>query len=97
MANTWIPVKYDLPKENVYCIVWMHPADNLKDDENMKDLFGDTLSMGYSIMAYFNKKQGGIWELEAGSEAYGSDLNKVDTEHEYYISHWMPMPDGPEE
>lgn len=95
MAQTWIPVKYGLPKDPGYYIVYIHQQDH-NDGHRIYDSVLDEHITGFVYTAYFNVSQGGIWQTD-GHEVYGSDLNKVDTNNDYYISHWMPMPDEPEE
>lgn len=94
MAQTWIPVKYGLPKEEAYYLVYIHR--NEQSNDPIFDSVLDAHYTGYVYMAYFNARQGGIWHTDADS-VYGSDLEKVDTDTEFYISHWMPLPDPPEE
>lgn len=98
ISNKWISVREQLPEEPMYYIVYVHAPDDIQNDpiyEMTED--GEPIDWGFVSLAHFNKAQGGIWELEFDKTPYGSDLSKIDTKHDYYISHWMPKPDKPKE
>lgn len=86
MANEWIPVKY-LPDEEGYYLVYIH-APREYESENGGE-------WGYVSIAFFNKDQGGIWESGGSSMNFGCYLDRIDTKYEYYISHWMKLPESP--
>ena len=94
MNNNWIPAKY-LPDKGGCYIVYVHAPNSMKEDPLYIPDEGEDIDYGYITVAYFNKAQGGIWEMEFDKEAYGTDLTKIDTDNQYYISHWMSLPDKP--
>ena len=83
MANEWIPVKY-LPDETGLYLVYIH-APKLYN------------ARGHVSVASFNKYQGGIWEEVIGADnwCYGCYLDKINTNENFYISHWMKFPESP--
>ncbi len=94
----WIRVVDAIPEEDKYYLVYVHaPGDMDKDLFSQEDDNGKPVDWGYISLAYFNKRQGGFWEMEYTHEAYGTDLSKINLEECYYVSHWMPLPETPKE
>lgn len=92
----WISVKDRLPDKDYLYLVYVHPPKN-EDGLQILDDFEEPIEWGYVTLANYNLRQGGIWEMEFDHAAYGTNLNKINTNEEYYISHWMPIPEKPEE
>jgi len=96
MVSNWIPVKYGLPKEAGYYLVYIHQPDDPEAGRMFLDENDQPIDFSFVYLAYFNVKQGGIWHSDC-DEYYNGDLNKVDKKNDYYISHWMSLPDKPNE
>ena len=94
----WNSVRKKLPKKSYQYLVYVHAPDDVQNTIlDIEDENGEPIDWGFIAMAYFNKAQGGIWQMEYDNTAYGSDLSKIDTAKEYYISHWMDKPEKPKD
>lgn len=88
----WINVNDQLPVSKdtfVICIVFVHRprSDNFFD-------FGED---EFVSTAYFNTEQK-VWEIgESGSGTSVNALIPIDEARGYYITHWMYLPEPPEE
>ena len=84
----WIPVTERLPDDGGFYIVYLRP---LKGNTDLGFTLGD---LSYATEMYFDKGQM-LWVGE--NESYNAVLSVVNTETEYHITHWMPLPEPPEE
>lgn len=83
----WISINERLPDDCGRYIVYLRAftgKDNL-------ELFGD---LSYVTEMYFDKGQM-LWVDR--TESYNAILEVVDTDNEYHITHWMPLPEPPKE
>lgn len=79
----WIPTAERLPERGGEYIVYLHPCgDGTMDD------------WGYPTAMYFDKGQS-LWT--DNDISYNAVLSAVDTETEYHITHWQPLPTPPKE
>lgn len=87
----WISVKNKLPKTSGEKIVYMKiPQTSLSF---FKELDIDEID-GYVTCAYYAKREG-LWIIN--DEAYCANLDCVETDEIYHITHWMDFPEAPEE
>ena len=96
MKDEWISVRDALPDEGgYYQVAFTIPMSENEFKEIFTDDNGEPWNLNYVTMAYFNKAQGGIWQID--NNVYGTNLDKIDTSRYDYISHWAPMLDLPDE
>lgn len=84
----WIPVAERLPENGGYYLVYLRPFTGETDIGPVSE------EWAYATEMYFNKGQM-LWDN--GNESYNAVLSAVNTETEYHITHWMPMPEPPKE
>ena len=88
LRRRWIPVTEALPESGGSYIVYLRPFKG-------KYVIGDlSYDLSYPTEMYFNKGQM-LWVCE--NESYNAILSVVDTENEYHVTHWMPLPQPPKE
>lgn len=85
----WQDASIALPTDSGRYLVWVHaPLRGF-----LSPIFsGD----GYAAVGFFDRS-GCIWSTEDEAEHYNACLTVVDRDAAYYVSHWMPMPTGPED
>lgn len=87
MANmTWIPVEYELPKENGRYLV------ALKDTDPFEFNDGRIEDSSYVREMYYDADQ---MIFNDGEDWYWNMLRPLATNGNYIITHWMPLPDLP--
>ena len=92
----WTSVRDGLPEvAGFYQVAFTIPMVENELGNLFTDDDGEPWNLNYVTMAYFNKNQGGIWQIDNSS--YGTDLDKIDTSNYDYISHWAPMMELPDE
>ena len=84
----WVHVTERLPESGGSYIVYLRPFKGKTDTDYV---IGD---LSYPTEMYFDKGQM-LWVGE--NESYNAILSAVDTENEYHVTHWMPLPEPPEE
>jgi len=84
----WIPVTEALPESGGSYIVYLR---SFKGKTDLGYVIGN---LSYPTEMYFNKGQM-LWVGE--NESYNAVLSAVDTENEYHVTHWMPLPEPPKE
>lgn len=84
----WIRVEDRLPEDGGRYIVYLRP---FKDKTDMGFTLGD---LAYPTEMHFDKGQM-LWVDE--NESYNAVLSAVNTDTEYHVTHWMPLPEPPEE
>ncbi len=83
----WIPATERLPEKPGEYNVYLRCGIELQDPE-----FGCDLS--YVTTCHFDPDQC-LWD--DGACRYNGFLEHVNKQRTYYITHWMPLPKGPEE
>lgn len=85
----WISVEERLPYESGYYLIVTHSGLTDDAEDWMKDNAVDVTMAHYAD--YSN-----IWTTDSGA-AYNADLSKCDKTRYEYVTHWMPLPQPPEE
>ena len=87
----WIPVTERLPEEPGEYIVFIRDPFCGKDEP--QDEFNVDASY---VTSCFYDKDAGLWR-EWDNSYYCANLQCVNTNKTYYISHWQPLPEPPKE
>jgi hypothetical protein len=87
---TWISVTDCLPEDPGEYLVYLRSSEKMRED-----FFDAGLDMdgSYVTTAYYNDQQK-IWQID--NDAYNTNLSVVNMEDDFWISHWMPLPNAPE-
>ncbi len=86
MANiTWIPVEYELPKENGDYLVAVKDTNPIEYLDGIDDLSRVEMMHYDADQMIFNDQRNWYWNM----------LKFQVPNHYYIITHWMPLPDLP--
>ena len=82
----WQDASLTLPAESGNYLVWVHSP--------LRGIMSH-ISDDYAAEAFFDRG-GCLWCTVDDTEHYNACLTAVDRDTSYHVSHWMPMPTGPE-
>lgn len=84
----WISVNERQPEESGGYIAYIHEPTMIQKSEWEKQY-----DLSYVTELYFDKGKA-LWS-DGIDESYNAVLSAVDTDNEFHVTHWMPLPEKP--
>lgn len=89
IPSAWIKCSERLPEESGEYIAYIREPLKIQKSEFEKEYnFSYVTTMGF-------EKGKMLWS-DGHEDAYNAALSVVDTDQEFHVTHWMPLPDAPE-